>query len=97
MYNQYWRWPFVHLPKEIRAKVVRGCRGKAVYDSPEEALPVIAAMPLRKGLYLKAYCCPLCFDFDLRNDEVTHKLCWHIGNSRTANTLPERAIDPNFR
>src|ERR1700677_4835008 len=81
-YRQVWRWPFAHLPKEIRAKLVRGCRGKAVYISVQEALPVIAAMEPRPGFYLKAYWCPLC------------KEGFHIGNSRTPNTMPERAIDP---
>ena len=89
-YRQVWRWPFAHLPKEIRAKLVRGCRGKAVYISVEEALPVMKDMPVRPGLYLKAYLCPLCFE-DTGGVKVP---CFHIGNSRTPNTMPERAIDP---
>lgn len=88
-YRMVWRKPFAHLPKEIRAKLVRGCRGKAVYNSPEEALPVIAMMPLRDGFYIKCYKCGLCFEVE----NGKRKDCWHIGNSRTANTLGARAID----
>lgn len=83
LYRHVWRPPIHHLPKEIRAKLVRGCFGKDAYESAEEALPIIAEMPVRPGLYLKAYKCPLCKDW------------WHIGNSRTPNTMPERAIDAN--
>lgn len=82
LYHTRWKAPFAHLPKHVRAKLVRGCIGKAVYDSVEEALPVIAEMPARPGMYLKAYSCPLCG-------------CIHIGNSSTPNTMPQRAIDPN--
>jgi hypothetical protein len=88
LYRQVWRWPYVNLPKDLRAKLVRGCRGKACYETVEEALPVIKGMPLKPGLFLKAYQCPLCFD------EVKGTPLFHIGNSRTANTLRERLIDP---
>lgn len=79
MYRTVWRLPFAGLSKELRAKLVRGCHGKDVYESPEEAEPIIAQMPVRSGLYIKCYSCQLCGQF-------------HIGNSRNANTLPQRLI-----
>jgi hypothetical protein len=82
LYRTVWKIPFAHLPKEIRGKLVRGCVGKTLYESREEALPVIAEMPVHRGYYLMAYFCPLC------------KSGFHVGNSRTPNTMPERAIDP---
>ena len=89
-YRQTWRWPFALLPKELRAKLVRGCRGKASYESVEEALPVIASMPLKPGLFLHAYRCPLCWE-EVAGEK---KPVYHIGNSRTPGTMKERAIDP---
>lgn len=85
LYRSIWRLPYADWPKKQRAKLVRGCKDKAVYESPEEALPIIAAMPLRAGLYLKVYKCLLCSLEDGRP-------AYHVGNSRCANTLPERAI-----
>lgn len=82
LYRTVWRLPFAGLSKKLRAKLVRGCQGKDVYTSPEEALPIIAEMEVRPGFYIKCYSCQLCGQF-------------HIGNSRTANTLPERLIVPN--
>ncbi len=79
LYETLWRRPFAGLSKELRAKLVRGCRGKDVYQSPEEAEPIIAQMKVRPPLYLKCYACTLCHGY-------------HIGNSRNANTLPQRLI-----
>jgi hypothetical protein len=33
LYHTRWKAPFAHPPKHVRAKLVRGCIGKAVYDS----------------------------------------------------------------
>ncbi|MGA8739926.1 MAG: hypothetical protein WB561_01925 [Terracidiphilus sp.] len=60
LYVTYWRDAFAHLPKPERAKLVRGCRGKAIYESHEEAQRVIARLTLRPGELLGAYDCPLC-------------------------------------
>ena len=60
LYVTEWRHVFAHLPKEDRAKLVRGCIGKAVYDSRSEAERVIDRLPLRPGELLGAYECPLC-------------------------------------
>ena len=60
LYHTVWRAPFVHLPKHEREKLVRACRGKAIYDSHAEARQLIATLPLRDGCYLGAYDCPLC-------------------------------------
>jgi hypothetical protein len=94
LYRLLWRGPFAHLPKYVRAKLVRGCRGKAVYESVEEALPVITQMPAREGLYLHAYRCPICWDFQRVDGEIVYRACYHIGNSRSPRFVPERAIDP---
>ena len=59
-YRAEWRARFAHLPKEQRAKLVRGCMGKAIYDSHDEALAVVERLPLRPGELLGAYDCPLC-------------------------------------
>lgn len=88
LYRTVWRLPFAGLSKELRAKLVRGCHGKDCYSSPEEAEPIIAQMPLRPPLFLRAYKCPLCKSDDGRP-------VYHIGNSRNPNTLPERLIVPN--
>jgi hypothetical protein len=60
LYKSLWRAPLLHLSKEARAKLVRGCKGKAIYDTHEEAAAVIETLPLRGGHYLGAYDCPLC-------------------------------------
>jgi hypothetical protein len=95
LYRTRWRGPFAHLPKAIRAKLVRGCQGKAVYESVEEALPIIAALPVRNGMFIRAYKCPLCYEMAWVNGEITYIPCYHIGNSRNSQHMPERAINPN--
>jgi hypothetical protein len=60
LYDAEWREPFAYLPRETRAKLVRGCMGKAVYDSNDEALRVIERLPVRPGELLGSYDCPLC-------------------------------------
>jgi hypothetical protein len=67
LYESMWRPPFVHLSKEDRGKLVRGCKGKDVYDSHEEASAAIAELPLRPGYLLGAYICPLCGGIHLGN------------------------------
>jgi hypothetical protein len=51
-----------------RQKVVRGCRGKALYDDYAEAMRVVADLPVREGKVLHAYRCPICG-------------CFHVGNT----------------
>lgn len=94
LYRRFWRQPFAELPKELRAKLVRGCQGKAVYESCEEALKVIAELPIRAGLYLKAYSCPLCYEYIEVDGVRVMRYGIHIGNSRDANQIPARAIRP---
>jgi hypothetical protein len=60
LYDSQWRAPFAHLPREARARLVRGCAGKAVYESNDEALAVVARLPLNPGELLGSYDCPLC-------------------------------------
>jgi hypothetical protein len=60
LYDTLWRAPFAHFPREVRARLVRGCAGKAVYESSDEALAVVARLPVRPGELLGSYDCPLC-------------------------------------
>ena len=60
LYKREWRPAVAHLSKDVRAKLVRACMGKAIYESHEEAQQLIATMPLRDGRYLGAYDCALC-------------------------------------
>ncbi len=66
---QVWRVPYAHLPKEDRARVVRGCAKKVLYDSRQEALSVADNLPLRRGMVPSVYPCDICKSF-------------HIGNTR---------------
>jgi len=67
LYESQWRAAFAHLPKEERARLVRGCLGKAVYDSRSEVERVIDRLPLRPGQLLGVYDCPLCGDIHTGN------------------------------
>jgi hypothetical protein len=67
LYESIWRRPFAHLSKIDRAKLVRACKGKDVYDSRQEAAAVIAELPLRPGYLLGSYDCPLCGGIHLGN------------------------------
>lgn len=70
-YNALWRKPFENFPKEYRKGLVRGCKGKAQYESWDEAKRVAFTLPPREGLEIKIYRCKLC--------------TWiHIGNTRFA-------------
>ena len=60
LYEKQWRPVFAHLPKEDRAKLVRGCMGKAIYETNAEAERIIDTLTLRPGELLGAYECPLC-------------------------------------
>src|ERR1700721_401209 len=60
LYEKQWRPVFAHLPKEDRAKLVRGCMGKAIYDTNAEAERIIDTLTLRRGELLGSYECPLC-------------------------------------
>lgn len=90
LYQRFWRQPFADWTKEQRAKLVRGCKGKAVCDSYEEALHVIAGIPSRPGFYLKAYECRLCYQYVQVDGVRVLRHGIHIGNSRVANQLPVR-------
>jgi len=67
LYETQWRHVFAHLPRQERAKLVRGCIGKALYDSHHEAERVIDRLPLRPGELLGAYDCPLCGEIHTGN------------------------------
>jgi len=69
LYTTVWRKPFAHMPKELRQRLVRGCQGKALYESFSEALKTVKALPPIDGKYAGAYRCPLCIGI-------------HIGNSK---------------
>jgi hypothetical protein len=66
-----WRVPYAHLHASVRTRMVRGCKGKAQYDDPDEARADAAALPDRGDdkRWLKVYRCPLCQTY-------------HIGNTR---------------
>ena len=54
--------------KSVRVKMVRGCKGKAQYESYGEAMAIVNDLPARKGRALHAYRCPICGN-------------WHVGNT----------------
>jgi hypothetical protein len=60
LYYAEWRPRLMHLSREDRGKLVRGCKNKAIYCTHQEAAAVIEALPLRRGHYLGSYDCPLC-------------------------------------
>lgn len=62
-----WRPPYAHLSKEDRAKLVRDCKGKDVYESPAEAYAAAETMTLRPGYYISVYECPLCGGIHIGN------------------------------
>lgn len=53
LYHSVWKPRIAHLSKEQRAKLVRGCMGKAIYDDDAEAQLLIATLPLREGFNAK--------------------------------------------
>jgi hypothetical protein len=69
-YETVGRKPIAHLSKEQRKRIVRGCQGKVVYSSHEEAKPVVDSLPLIDGMFPRSYRCQLCHGI-------------HIGNSAT--------------
>lgn len=69
MYKTVWRIPFADWDKERRVKLVRGCIGKAQYDTWKEAKAIMDTLPPRDGVMLNVYRCRLCGEF-------------HVGNSR---------------
>ena len=50
-YQTVGRKPIAHLSKEQRKRIVRGCQGKVVYSSHEEAKPVVDSLPLIDGMF----------------------------------------------
>jgi hypothetical protein len=54
--------------KVERRKLVKGCKGKALYLTYSEAMRIVCDMPAREGRALHAYQCPICTS-------------WHIGNT----------------
>lgn len=50
-----------------RQRIVRGCRGKALYDDYAEAMRIVVELPLRQGKVLHAYRCPICAAFHVGN------------------------------
>lgn len=64
-----WKAKHPNTTKAWRAKFVRGCLGKAGYETMQEAVRVRAELPRRGGLYVNIYFCRVCEHL-------------HIGNSR---------------
>lgn len=58
-----------------RHNLVRGCRGKALYDTYAEAMRIVVELPLRQGKVLHAYRCEIC-------------LSWHVGNTSRVKVPP---------
>lgn len=69
LWKTVWRTPFADWDKERRQKLVRGCKGKAIYETWHEAKAVMDTLPARSGVVLNVYRCRVCSEF-------------HIGNSR---------------
>lgn len=68
LYKTIFRPPIAHLPDGERSKLVRGCKGKVIYDSYEEAEPVVIQLPPRPGKgHPHAYTCPLCKGIHIGN------------------------------
>ena len=81
LYQTLWRAPFAQLTKEERCKIVRGCKGKAIYESYAEANAVVPNLPSRgKLIRVHAYTCPLCGGI-------------HIGNTRKSGKHAFRRLE----
>lgn len=65
LYRTVWRARFANLPKAERGALVRGCRGKAVYDLRAEAQNMLRILQPEGKLRLAVYCCPLCRAFHI--------------------------------
>ena len=65
LYRTVWRAPFAHLPKYERGVLVRGCRGKAVFDLRADAQNMVRILQPEGKLRLGVYCCPLCRAFHI--------------------------------
>lgn len=63
-----WRKQYSHLPKRARGRIVRGCRGKVLYESREEAEGIAAILDRRGTKMISMYPCDICS-------------AWHIGNT----------------
>jgi hypothetical protein len=75
-----WRKPYAHLPKPSRRWVVKGCMGKALYETREEAEKLAATLPPRGDLACSVYPCDICSHF-------------HIGNTKGQPSTPNRIIE----
>jgi hypothetical protein len=67
LYESTWRPLYAHLSKEERGNLVRVCRGRAVFDSREEAHEMMRVLQPRGRLKLGAYTCPLCQGIHIGN------------------------------
>ena len=67
LYKSTWRPLYAHLSKEERGSLVRVCRGRAVFDSREEAHEMMRVLQPRGRLNLGAYTCPLCQGIHIGN------------------------------
>jgi hypothetical protein len=70
LYRTVWRARFAHLSKSERAKLVRICRGKAVFDCMEEARSMLRILQPEGKLSVCAFCCPLCQHFHVADRRV---------------------------
>lgn len=56
-------WKVLHPEiqlKSDRARYVRGCKGKVLYESQQEAESIIPFIPKRDGAVLTTYPCSIC-------------------------------------
>jgi hypothetical protein len=72
-----WRKQYAHLPKRARGWIVRGCRGKALYETKEEAEGIAASLDRRGTKMISIYPCDVC-------------AAWHIGNTDNDPGRPNR-------
>ena len=67
LYRSIWRTPYAHLTKDERGRLVRICRGKAIFDNLEEARKMLRFLQPSGRLNLAAYTCPLCSGIHIGN------------------------------
>jgi len=69
LYKAVWREPFAHLSKAERGKLVRGCRGKPIFDSFDEAFELLEVLQPNAKLRLRVYGCLLCKRIHIANHQ----------------------------
>jgi hypothetical protein len=77
MLYEKWRPAYAHLPAKARGRIVRGCIGKAMYETKAEAEAVAKGLPPREPLKISVYPCDVCKS-------------WHVGNTMSTPGMPNR-------